>query len=190
MTSAEWKRKAVHAGMGLFALSLRWLDAGPAAALAGAALLFNAFVMPRIGRGIYRDPRARRDAGIVAYPAMVLLLILVFAGKYLPVAAAVWAMMAFGDPAAAIAGRLIGGPTLPWNRGKTWIGLLANWAVASSAALAVFVFVTRRPATPDVGRHSRHRRRRLCVPRVGPVGHRRQRRRRRFRRRSWSTSSV
>ena len=149
LTPSEWKRKALHAGMGLFALTLRWLDAGPAAALAGAALLFNAVVMPRIGRGIYRDPRARRDAGIVAYPAMVLLLILVFSGKYLTVAAAVWAMMAFGDPAAAIAGRLIGGPTLPWNREKTWVGLLANWAVASSAALAVFVFVSRRPATPD-----------------------------------------
>ena len=149
MTSSEWKRKAVHAGMGLFALSLRWLDTGPAAAIAGAALIFNAAVMPRIGRGIYRNPAARRDAGIVAYPAMVLLLILVFAGKYLSVAAAVWAMMAFGDPAAAIAGRLVGGPTLPWNRDKTWVGLLANWAVAFAASFAVFLFVSRRPAAPD-----------------------------------------
>ena len=149
MTSAEWKRKAVHAGMGLFALPLRWLGAGPAAAIALFALLFNAIVMPRIGRGIYRDPSARRDAGIVAYPAMVLLLILVFAGKYLPVAAAVWAMMAFGDPAAAIAGRLVGGPSLPWNREKTWVGLLANWAVASAASFGVFLFVSARPASSD-----------------------------------------
>ena len=37
--------------------------------------------------------------------------------------------MAFGDPAAAIAGRTVGGPTLPWNPRKTWVGLLANWAV-------------------------------------------------------------
>jgi uncharacterized protein (TIGR00297 family) len=135
--------------MGLFALTLRWLDAGPAAGIALAALLFNAIVMPRIGRGIYRDPSARRDAGIVAYPAMVLLLILVFAGKYLPIAAAVWAMMAFGDPAAAIAGRLVGGPSLPWNREKTWVGLLANWAVASAASIAVFLFVSVRPASAD-----------------------------------------
>ena len=85
--------------------------------------------MPRVGRGIYRDPAAARDAGIVAYPAMVLFLILVFSGKYVSIAAAVWAMMAFGDPAAAIVGRNVGGPTLPWNRGKTWAGLLSNWAV-------------------------------------------------------------
>jgi uncharacterized protein (TIGR00297 family) len=144
LTPAEWKRKAVHAGMGLFALTLRYLDWRGAAALALAALLFNVFVMPRIGRGIYRDASVRRDSGIVAYPAMVLLLILVFAGPTLPVAAAVWAMMAFGDPAAAIAGRTVGGPVLPWNPGKTWVGLLANWAVAGTASVLVFLFVSRR----------------------------------------------
>lgn len=144
MTPAEWKRKAIHAAFGLGALTLRWLDWRIAAALALAALLFNSLVMPRVGRGIYRDPAAARDAGIVAYPAMVLFLILVFSGKYVSIAAAVWAMMAFGDPAAAIVGRNVGGPTLPWNRGKTWAGLLSNWAVGGAASIAVFLFVTRR----------------------------------------------
>lgn len=144
MSPAEWKRKAVHAGFGLFALSLRWLDWRVAAAFALAALLFNAIVMPRVGRGLYRDPGSARDAGIVAYPAMVLLLILVFSGKYVSIAAAVWAMMAFGDPAAAIVGRTVGGPTLPWNRAKTWSGLLSNWAVGGAASVLVFLFVTRR----------------------------------------------
>ena len=79
MTSAEWKRKAVHAGIGLFALTLRWLDWRLAALAAILAVVFNAAVMPRIGRGLYRDAAVRHDAGIVAYPAMVALLILVFA---------------------------------------------------------------------------------------------------------------
>ena len=149
MTPAEWKRKAVHAGIGLFALSLRWLDWRLAAVAAVAAVLFNAIVMPRIGRGLYRDPAARHDAGIVAYPAMVALLILVFSGKHIPIAAAVWAMMAFGDPAASIAGKLVGGPALPWNRGKTWVGLLSNWAVGGAASVLVFLFVSRRDPTPD-----------------------------------------
>src|SRR5215475_11654933 len=118
MTPAEQRRKAVHAGMGLAAFALRWLDWKAAAAVALAALLFNLFVMPRIGRGIYRDPAKARDTGIVAYAAMVLVLILLFRERYLPIAAAVWAMMAFGDPAAAILGRQIGGPRLPWNPGK------------------------------------------------------------------------
>src|SRR6266542_3091045 len=75
--------------MGLLALTLRWLDWKAAAAIALAALLFNLFVMPRIGRGIYRDPSRKRDTGIVAYAAMVLLLTLLFLDRDLPIAAAV-----------------------------------------------------------------------------------------------------
>ena len=149
MTSAEWKRKAVHAGIGLFALTLRWLDWRIAALAALLAIVFNSVVLPRIGRGIYRDPAARHDAGIVAYPAMVLLLILVFSGKQIPIAAAVWAMMAFGDPAASIAGKTVGGPKLPWNPGKTWVGLFSNWAVGGAASVLVFLFVSRRPPQVD-----------------------------------------
>ncbi|HWZ86027.1 MAG TPA: DUF92 domain-containing protein [Thermoanaerobaculia bacterium] len=149
MTPAEWRRKAVHAGMGLFALALRWLDWRAAAALALAALLFNVYAMPRIGRAIYRNRLARRDTGIVAYPAVVLLLILVFGQTDLPLVAAVWAMMAFGDPAAAIAGRTVGGPALAWNGEKTWVGLLADWAVAGATSAAVFSFVVRRAPQPD-----------------------------------------
>ena len=145
----DWKRKAVHAGMGLFALALRFVDWRVAAAGAAAALLFNIFVLPRIGRGLYRDAGRRHDVGIVAYPAMVLLLILVFRGPYLPIAAAVWAMMAFGDPAASVAGMAVGGPRLPWNPEKTWVGLLANWAVAGAASNLVFLFVSRREPDPD-----------------------------------------
>jgi uncharacterized protein (TIGR00297 family) len=58
-------------------------------------------------------------------------------------------MMACGDPAAAIAGRTIGGPALPWNPGKTWIGLLADWALAGATAVGVFCFVVRRGPEPD-----------------------------------------
>ncbi len=148
ISPAEWKRKAVHALMGLFALTLRWLDWKVAALLALAALLFNLFVMPRIGRGIYRDPSKPRDTGIVAYAAMVLLLVVLFRGRYLPIAAAVWAMMAFGDPAASIVGKTLGGPRLPWNREKSWIGMLSNWAVAGSSSVLVFCFVAERRLEP------------------------------------------
>ena len=145
ITPGEWKRKAVHAATGLFALTFRWLDWKAAAAVAAAALLFNLFVMPRIGRQLYRDGSRRRDPGIVAYPLMVLVLVLLLRDHYLPVAAAVWAMMAFGDPAAAIAGDLLGGARLPWNPAKRWIGLVANWAAGFTASIAVFRFVSARP---------------------------------------------
>lgn len=140
MDSRELKRKAVHAGMGLFALLLRWIDWKTAAALAAAALLFNLFVMPRIGRGIYRDASKERDPGIVAYPAMVLVLILLFR-RLLPFAAALWGMMAFGDPAATIVGKALGGPKLPWNPKKTWVGLAAYAVVGTAAAVAIYALV-------------------------------------------------
>jgi len=136
--------------MGLFALALRWLDWRGAAVCAAAALAFNLYAMPRIGRHLYRTGIPRRhDPGIVAYPAVVLLLVLVFGKTDLPLVAAVWAMMAFGDPAAAVAGRTIGGPTLPWNGTKTWAGLFAGWAIAFGASLAVFCFVTARAPGGD-----------------------------------------
>lgn len=148
VSSSEWRRKAVHAGVGLCALSLRWLDWQSAALLAVTALAFNLFVMPRVGRSIYRDAGKPRDAGIVAYPAMVLLLILLFRDRYLPIAAAVWAMMAFGDSAATIAGKLLEGPRLPWNAQKTWAGTLANWAFGGAGAALVFWFVSARRLEP------------------------------------------
>jgi uncharacterized protein (TIGR00297 family) len=128
--------------MGLFALLLRWLDWRAAAVLAAAALLFNVFVMPRIGRGIYRDRSRRTDPGIVAYPAMVFLLVLLFRHD-LAAAAALWGMMALGDPAASIAGRLLGGPALPWNRGKRWSGLIAYFLAGTAAAAALWMWVAR-----------------------------------------------
>jgi dolichol kinase len=145
ITAAEWRRKAIHAGFGLFALSFRWLDWKAAAAVALAALLFNLFLLPRFGRGLYRDATRLHDPGVVAYAAMVLALVLLLRDHYLTVAAAVWAMMAFGDPAAAVAGELLGGPTLPWNRSKRWIGLVANWAAGATASILVFWFVSARP---------------------------------------------
>jgi uncharacterized protein (TIGR00297 family) len=124
LSSGEWRRKAVHAGMGLFALLLRRLSWPVAALCALGALLFNLFLIPAFGRGIYRDTARRRDVGIVAYPASVLLVILLLRHA-LPAAAAIWGMMAAGDPAASIAGRTLGGPPLPWNRAKTWSGSAA-----------------------------------------------------------------
>jgi uncharacterized protein (TIGR00297 family) len=149
VSAAEWKRKAVHAGMGLFALALKWLTWPEAALCALAALVFNLIVMPRIGRGIYRENARMRDTGIVSYPAMVLVLILLMRHN-IYIVAAVWAMMAFGDPAATIVGRSLEGPRLPWNSEKTWAGLLADWAVGGLGAVLVFGFVSGRLAPAAV----------------------------------------
>lgn len=139
-TPSDARRKLVHVGFGLFAVALRWLSWPVAAGCALAALLCNLLLLPKIGRGIYRDPERRHDPGIIAYPAMVLALILLYR-HHLEVAAAVWGMMAFGDPAAAVAGRSLGGPGLPWNERKTWAGSLAYLAVGGTAAALLYRWV-------------------------------------------------
>ncbi|HVR42090.1 MAG TPA: DUF92 domain-containing protein [Thermoanaerobaculia bacterium] len=140
----EVLRKLVHVAFGFCALLLRWLSPWQAAALAAAAFLYNWLVLPHLfGTRIARSPRGT-DLGIVLYPAAVFFLIVLFPGDP-GVAAAVWAIMAFGDGGATLAGRLIGGPRLPWNRSKSVAGSLTFVLAGSVAAWQVASFVQPDP---------------------------------------------
>ncbi len=120
--SNEPLRKSLHIAFGLFALTLRWLPWWVAAGVAGMAVLGNWLVLHKIvGTRVSRSERGW-DAGIIIYPAVVALLIIIFR-NHLVIAGLVWATMAFGDGFATIAGRNVGGPHLPWNHTKTWSGL-------------------------------------------------------------------
>ena len=148
----EAARKSVHLSVGLFALLLRWLSWWQGLALALAALFFNWQVLPRItGRALERDADRARGypVGILLYPLSVALLILFFRER-LDVVAAAWALMAFGDGTATVAGVFLGGPRLPWNRSKSWSGF-AGFLVAGTAAAAIlFSWVAGgHPEIPD-----------------------------------------
>ena len=156
MTShSERARQWVHIGSGLFALLLRFLTWRQAAALAVTALVFNLVALPRVGgRRLYRPVDEARGfpLGILLYPLSVLLLILTFPSR-LDIAAAGWAILAFGDGAATLVGRRAGhgnahksadalsdAPTdghLPWNRDKTVAGTLAFITCGGAAAVAL-----------------------------------------------------
>jgi uncharacterized protein (TIGR00297 family) len=141
--ATELRRKSVHMSMGLFALLLRWLSPPAAAACAAVALLFNVFALHRITRRslLREEERARGySRGIVLYPAAVLVLILVFHHR-LELAAACWALMAFGDGMATVTGVSLRGPKLPWNAGKTWWGFaaFALYGTCTSALLIRWV---------------------------------------------------
>jgi uncharacterized protein (TIGR00297 family) len=124
-----------------FALLLRYLTWPQAAALALAALAFNALALARVAPGIIRptDTRGIR-AGVLFYPLSVLLLVLAFPNR-LDIAAAAWGVMAFGDGFATLAGTRVGGPRLPWNRDKSWSGLVAFVLAGSIGAMALSVWV-------------------------------------------------
>lgn len=150
--SSETARQIVHIAMVGFALLLRVLAWPQAAALAGTALVFNMLVLPRVGgRRLYRPADEARGypLGIVLYPLAVLLLILVFRERP-DIVAVAWAMLAVGDGCATLAGRRIGGRSLPWNRGKTVAGLVA-FVVAGGLAGAGLAAWTAPAATPPPG---------------------------------------
>ncbi|MBZ5638971.1 MAG: DUF92 domain-containing protein [Acidobacteriia bacterium] len=141
--ATELRRKSVHMSMGLFALLLRWLSPFEAAACAAVALLFNLFVLHRLTRrSLLRDDERARgySTGIVLYPAAVLTLILVFHHRF-ELAAACWALMAFGDGMATVTGVSLRGPKLPWNERKTWWGFcaFALYGTCTSALLIRWV---------------------------------------------------
>jgi uncharacterized protein (TIGR00297 family) len=138
---SETRRQIVHITMAVFALPLAYLTWQQAALMAAGALAFNAFLLPKIAPGILRSSDARgMRAGVLFYPLSVLLLILAFRHR-LDLAAAAWGVMAFGDGFATLAGRLIGGPCLPWNRDKSWSGLLAFVVAGGLGAVALGLWI-------------------------------------------------
>lgn len=134
---SETARQLVHVSMGGFALLLRWITWPQALALAGGALLFNLFVLPRIAGRLYRPgDRARGLHGIVYYPLSVVILLLLFPGR-LDIVAAAWGILAGGDGVATLAGRAIGGARWPWNPDKTVAGTAAFIAAGGAAGVAL-----------------------------------------------------
>jgi uncharacterized protein (TIGR00297 family) len=148
---SEIARKITHIAMGGFALLLRYLSWWQAALLALAALLFNLFVLPRIGHQLYRPGDRDRTHlhGIVFYPASVLLLVLLFPDR-LDIVAAAWGILAVGDGMATIVGQWIGGAPIPWNRDKSVAGSGAFLAFGGLAAM-LLLWWCRTTVSPPPG---------------------------------------
>jgi uncharacterized protein (TIGR00297 family) len=142
-TTNEVLRKSLHIAFGFFAFALKWLPWWAAAGVAAGAVLGNWLLLHRVvGRGVARHERGF-DAGIVLYPVAVLLLILVFRNS-LHYAAIGWALLAFGDGVATLAGKSMPIGALPWNRDKSWGGFLAFLIAGSAAGIAVAYFLDYR----------------------------------------------
>jgi uncharacterized protein (TIGR00297 family) len=138
-------RKLVHMAFGFCALLLKWLTLWQAAAFAIAALIFNVFILPHVGGKVIARNRQRGfDAGIIIYPLAVLALLLIFPRRP-DIAGTVWAILAFGDGAATLFGTLLPRAPLPWNREKSWAGLLFFVAMGLPAALFVSWFLRPEP---------------------------------------------
>jgi len=147
LTASELKRKLLHIAVGGFAFLLRDLDWGQAALLAIVAFGFNWQVLPRLGgREMWREPEhgVGYPLGILLYPLSVLGLVLLFRDD-LWMAAAIWGVLALGDVMATILGQSLGGPRLPWNPRKGWVGFSAFVIFGTIGASLLAAWTLRLP---------------------------------------------
>jgi uncharacterized protein (TIGR00297 family) len=134
------KRNFIHMAMLGFAFFLPFLTWVQAAAAAVLALLFNLYLLPRLGLDLRKSPQGNADenvwTGIVMYPISVLILILLYR-HHMAIVGGAWAILAWGDGAAAIAGTAVPSAALRWNRGKHWSGLIAFFLAGTLVAYAL-----------------------------------------------------
>jgi uncharacterized protein (TIGR00297 family) len=143
-------RKLIHLSMGFFALALRWLNPWQAMLCALLAFVHNVWIFPLYGRKKLEkeEEKKRGYTAIASYPAVVFVIIglawvknIGNSQEALAIAAGSWAILAFGDAFGAIIGTTLKGPILPWNKGKTWTGLLGFTFFGTLAAVLIFSFV-------------------------------------------------
>jgi uncharacterized protein (TIGR00297 family) len=133
---SENGRQVVHIAMGGFALLLRYLSWWEVAVLAGVAIAFNLFALPRIaGDRLYRPDESARKyySGITLYHVSILMLLFALPDRR-DIVAAAWGVLAFGDGTATLVGRHFKSPRIPWNREKSVAGSVAFVLVGGAAA--------------------------------------------------------
>jgi uncharacterized protein (TIGR00297 family) len=140
-------------GFALLLPFVNWLQAALGALL---GVLFNLYLLPELDLDLRKSPAVAASApgsksertpgtGIILYPISVLALTVIFR-HHLEVVAAAWALMALGDGAAGLAGRLFTAPALPWNRAKTAAGFAGFFLTGTAGALGLTLWVN--PALP------------------------------------------
>jgi len=143
-TTNETLRKSIHIAVGLGAIALKFVQWRYVALVAAAFIVINWLLLYRVvGRGVARHERGW-DAGIVLYPAAVCALVVVF-NWHIEIAAVAWVLLAFGDGFATLIGRAMPIAPLPWNRQKSWGGVLAFLIFGGAAAFAIATLFDGQP---------------------------------------------
>lgn len=105
--------------------------------IAYAILRYNDFARPG---------ESQWQVSVLGYTIPVIAMLLLLPGRS-ELGLLTLGVLAFGDGSAALGGKLIQGPKLPWNRSKTWAGL-ASFAIVGSIAASFSYWADARPAVP------------------------------------------
>ena len=122
----EEKRQAVHIILLLFAFALKYLNFFGAIVLLFGLLIIVSVIVPKwtARRHFYRPSEKVYSQGAVSYFLVLLILVLIFPGKFYIVAAS-WAILALGDGMATAIGKNFKTRELAWNKHKSYVGTLA-----------------------------------------------------------------
>jgi dolichol kinase len=147
---SEMKRKVEHITPLAFAFTLTIFPKGLIFVLAILSIIYGLFVSKRVVKGTLREHEITKgfSLGKAAYGIMIFLLLVMF-NRRMYVVAGAWALLALGDGSASIFGSMYGTRKLPWNKDKSWAGLIAFLVVGT---LACTFFLWYIQATGDVGR--------------------------------------
>ena len=106
------------------AFVLKYLTKFQAGTLLLTLFIITLFIIPhlRFRSYFYRNFERKYSQGAVLYFFVLFALVLIFP---LPIVAASWAILAWGDGSATLIGRHFRARELPWNKEKTYAGSLA-----------------------------------------------------------------
>ncbi|MGC1119936.1 MAG: hypothetical protein WBA22_02480 [Candidatus Methanofastidiosia archaeon] len=145
MEREEYKRKAIHIGMGLWAFFPLVVTRYSALFICVIFLLLVLFVFREHRWKVVFDAMARQEDythGYLMGPLIYILAVMVCVGFYPPyIAAASFAIMAFGDGFATIVGRNVGKHTYPYSE-KSIEGTVGFIVCSFLSALMVLMILT------------------------------------------------
>ena len=148
---SENARQFVHIAVGAAALLLRWLTWFEATMLGLAAVVFNSFILHRVGGARLFRPeehgRWRAKSGIVLYPASILGLLVLLPSRP-DIVAGAWGVLAAGDGMATLVGRSVPIRPLPWNPHKSLGGTAAFMIFGGAAAVGLLSWCAETVVPP------------------------------------------
>lgn len=129
LSPQEWRRRVIHMFPGLLPGLLLTIPHPDPLAWYSLALIIAVVS----GMSLFALRRTRRferqnengwAISVVSYAVIILAMFLAFPAQP-ELALVVTVIIAFGDGSATLAGLLVRGPCLRWNKGKSWVGLSA-----------------------------------------------------------------
>jgi len=155
LTYRELKRRFWHMAPGLLPFVLQWFPHRDPISPTLQWIIVGCCVVigGRILLGFRQIQRQGEGAGVAAvagYALSVLLMALAYPGD-LELSLAVLSILAFGDGSATLCGLMFRGPRLPWNRAKSWSGLVAFVGIGCLMTAWIYRGETHNPEALTAG---------------------------------------